>query len=82
MKSLTPRGNACPSPPASRASVRPIPEELSDEMSAGDIIHALQHLGFVGGQGLIRGSWPPQKRAPASFSGAASGILEQTEFLL
>jgi hypothetical protein len=27
--------------------------EVDEEMSAGDIIHVLQHLGFVNGQGLL-----------------------------
>jgi hypothetical protein len=31
----------------------PVAEEVHEEMTAGDIIHVLQHLGFVNGQGLL-----------------------------
>jgi hypothetical protein len=32
----------------------PIPEELTDEMTAADICHALEYLSFIDGYGLIR----------------------------
>jgi hypothetical protein len=31
----------------------PVAEEMHEEMTAGDIIHVLQHLGFVNGQALL-----------------------------
>jgi hypothetical protein len=30
------------------------PIRSPDEMTAGDMVHVLQYLGFVGGKGLIR----------------------------
>ena len=40
--------------PASQLRKRePVAEEVDEEMTVGDVIHVLQHLGFVNGQGLL-----------------------------